>query len=152
MARFKALCAGLIVLAACEGAPDEEHAQYYLMESQMHAAMLSDARRLELREQARKGEPSTPVMWIDIIKRHCKKHEEPEPLHMWPFPTNRASYIPEEQYTEVAYYCMQDYMWYYRFVSPDKKTDVILGPYFVERMPQGGGPDYRRGGPIQHKH
>ncbi len=154
MSRFKTFgtCLAALAVWGCEGSPDEEDAPYYMLENQMKAAMLADARDKQLLEKARSPSPEPAVMYVDIVKRTCKKHEEESPLHMWIMHSPSSSYIPNEQFTEVAYYCMQDYMWYYRYISYDKKTDVILGPYFVERQPQGGGPDFRRGGPIQHRH
>jgi hypothetical protein len=154
MAWLKAVGPSLILAAAlvgCEGSPEDEDEPYYMMENQMRAAMLSDAKRLSLLEKATSPNPEMAIMYIDIAKRVCKKHEEPAPLHMWVMHTASSSYVPKEQFTEVAYYCMQDYMWYYRYISADKKTDVIMGPYFVERQPQGGGAEYRRGGPAPHR-
>lgn len=154
MAWIKALGASLALAAAlgCSGAPgDDEDIPFYLTENQMKAAIVSDAKWKGLLESAQKENPETPVMYVDITKRVCKKHEDPAPLHMFVLHNPSSDYVPENRYTEVAYYCMQDYMWYYRYISADKKTDVILGPYFVARQPQGGGAEYQRGGPKQHE-
>jgi hypothetical protein len=154
MSRRQACCAGLIaaVLSGCHGDPTEEDEPYFFTENQMKGAMITDAKERGLLDKARNGEPSTLVVWIDLIKRQCKRHDHEVPINMFMMHNPGSDYIPDNKYTELAYYCMEDQMWYYRYISPDKKSDVLLGPFFVERRPAGGGPDYRRGGPLPHRH
>jgi hypothetical protein len=143
------LCSGLIAALAGCCAGGDPHAPFYLSPTDVRSAIVTDRIKLGLLDKARKGDPSTTLVDFDLATRKCREHDET--LRVFLLHDRRTSYIPEEQYDEVAFICPKDHCWFYQYLSPDRKITAIYGPYWVVRQPTGGGPGYERGGPAIHR-
>jgi hypothetical protein len=140
------------LLSGCVLHEEPEQEPYYHTPNQIRGAITYQAKAQNLKAQAEKASESTPVMWFDLTQGVCKNphsqsHQEAAGLQQFVLHSAVTSYIPEEQYTEIAYYCQEDLIWYYRYVSRDRKKNILLGPFLIERSPVGGGFEGPKGPP-----
>lgn len=147
MRRF-ALSMALAAAVGCTLDPPEGGGgEYYMLRSQMVGAIIRKARQEDLLGKARRGEPGVTTMTFDLKRFVCdgsylarfgRRPHEPTRLDRHVLHSKDAYYEASQKYDEIAYFCMQDYVWYYQY--KDKEREVIYGPFLVDVPKLGGGP------------
>lgn len=144
MAWSKIGTAGVTIVAAAIfmtcGCPfvghDEEIPKDPFTPRHLVARMRAFAREHDIVRRAQAGE-KTPYSWFDTDRMVCLygKHSETDGKLggdvLWR-PTD--SYKVEERYTLVGFFCFEHKIFYYRYISEDRRVDAMLGPYTIETI------------------
>lgn len=111
----------LALLAACA------HEKPELNRSQVRAGIRAESFALGCREAVLRGEGLRAPTEFDIGAMVCRRDKTALELVVLREPNYK------DRFTESAYYCPKERIWYYRYTSEDGKVDGFLGPYLLQR-------------------
>jgi len=130
------VAAAVSMACGCPFGHDDEDLSEPFTPRMMVARVWAFAKEHDIVKRAQAGEKA-PYSWFDMDKRVCLygEHEDTDGKLggdiLWR-PDN--SFKTEERYTLVGFFCFEHKIFYYRFITEDRRTDVVLGPYTVESM------------------
>ena len=144
LCKFTAIISIVLLISSCSNKEPKKDRQ--LVRKQIESAIVHESRINSLKEKAQSGAGSESKNIKELIfngfAATCIKDNKLMVIVELP--------TPSEMIKEIGYYCIDEKIWFYRYIEPLKNIDRSLGPFQMNREPFKDIPEEDEDDPLRH--